>query len=109
MTRLQPAAIAALLTEPSQHAAARKAGIDRGTLLKWLKTDEFRQAYQQAQKQLLDATVQNLANAATAAAETLVRNLGTGNRVTGDRLAEVQAALTILERVPAEDINPRRP
>lgn len=59
MTTRQTKAIAALVSEPTQRAAAQKAGISESTLRSYLKDETFREAYREAFTNLMtDATRQ---------------------------------------------------
>jgi hypothetical protein len=92
-TRKREHAIAALLTAPSLGEAARLAGIGEATLRRWLRDPAFAAAYRAARRQMLEPVVGHLQQAATAAVETLQRNLAASAES-----VQVRAAQVILER-----------
>ena len=49
-SRKSQEAIAALLSEPSIEAAARKVGISASTLRRWMKEPDFQQRYREEQR-----------------------------------------------------------
>jgi hypothetical protein len=93
LTRKQEAVIAALLSEPTHAAAAAKAGVGTTTLYRWLHMPEFRAAYRQARRELVEAAIGRVQTACGRAVEALVRIAHKGRR-DGDR---VRAAVAILE------------
>ena len=65
-------AIAALLSEPTQAAAADRVGVSARTLRRWLSDDEeFRVEYREARRQLVESAVANIQRACTVATKTL--------------------------------------
>lgn len=85
--------MAALLTAPTQAAAAAQAGIGEATLQRWLRLPEFQLAYRQARQQLLDRAVGKLLAACSLAVDTLREQLQTVRST--DR---IKAALGILNQ-----------
>ena len=73
--RKQEDAIAALLTQRSVEEAARTAGVGTRTLLRWLKTPEFDQAYREARRAAFTQSVARLQQASSAAATTLLKTM----------------------------------
>lgn len=71
LTPKQQKAIAALLTERTNGAAAKKAGISERTLYAWLNEPHFRAALRQAEKNILDDVTRRLAAGQTLALDTL--------------------------------------
>jgi hypothetical protein len=67
----QQKAIAALITERNQSAAAKSAGVGERTLYKWLADNNFRAALREAESQLVDSAVRRLAVGQGAALDTL--------------------------------------
>jgi hypothetical protein len=86
-------AIAALLTEPTIAAAAKKAGIGEATLYRWLSEDEhFEKAYRAARKSAVEGAIGGLQRASQAAVSTLESNL-----TCGLPSVEVRAAISVLD------------
>jgi hypothetical protein len=90
---MQERAIAALLSEPTRAAAAKRAGVSNATLGRWLNDTEFRTAFRRARRDLLKDAVDRLQAATGHAVETLV-SIAKGGRREGDR---VKAAALILD------------
>jgi hypothetical protein len=92
-SRRQEAAIAALLSEPTVEAAAKKAKVGYRTLRVWLKDPAFNREYREARRQIVEEAVSRLQQTTLMAVLTLYRNLTCGNPGT-----EVRAAQVILEQ-----------
>ena len=71
--RKQEEAIAALLTQRTIEEAARATGIGTKTLLRWLKTTEFQNAYRKARRDAYGQAVARLQQACSAAVSTLLK------------------------------------
>jgi transposase-like protein len=71
--RKQEDAIAALLTQRTVEEAARSSGVSTRTLLRWVKTPEFDQAYREARRAAFTQSVARLQQASSAAATTLLK------------------------------------
>jgi hypothetical protein len=84
-------ALAALLTEPTIAAAAKKSGLGERTLRAWLKTPIFGAAFKDRCRAILDAATSALSAAMPDAVECLRRNLTCGNPA-----VEIRAAAAIL-------------
>ena len=93
LTSRQEAVIAALLTEPTQAAAAKKAGIGQTTLYRWMKLPDFRAAYDEARRELVKSAQRRLQAGAVQAVETLLHVAGKAER-DSDR---VRAAIAVLD------------
>jgi hypothetical protein len=93
LSRRQEVAIAALLTEPTQAAAAAKAGIGEATLRRWLQLPPFRAAYRQASRELVAAAVGRMQAATGEAVDTLLAVAKDGKK-DADR---VRAAVAVLD------------
>jgi transposase-like protein len=65
-------AVAALISEPTISAAARKVGINRTTLLKWLKLPEFRESFNEAKRIVFGEAITQLQKGAWIASKSLV-------------------------------------
>jgi hypothetical protein len=85
-------AISALLTERTHVLAAAKAGVSPATLTRWLAQPDFRLAYRQARRAVVEGTIASLQRAGTEAAETLQASLSCA-----DDAIRVRAAALILE------------
>jgi hypothetical protein len=91
-SRKREQAIAALLSEPTVEAAAKKAKVADRTLRGWLKDPAFTRDYRAARRQIVEGAVSRIQQATVVAVLTLHRNLNCGNPGT-----EVRAAQVILE------------
>jgi AcrR family transcriptional regulator len=87
-------ALAALLNTSSVRDAATESGLSEETLYRYLRDEDFRSEYQQAQRQVVESAVSGLQQAANEAVETLRRNLTCDNPQ-----AEIRAAQLILDNV----------
>jgi hypothetical protein len=67
--------VAALLSEPTYERAAKAASLSKATVLRRMRDPKFRAAYRAARRDLLEATVARLQQAATDAVITLQRAL----------------------------------
>src|SRR5262249_49909333 len=88
----QEAAVAALLSSPSLEEAARKCNVSLRTLKNWLRRPEFRAAYSEAQRQLLERTIAGLVPVGGKAVQRLEHNLTCGNPAAENRAAELALA-----------------
>jgi hypothetical protein len=93
LTSKQEALIAALLTEPTYAAAAAKAGVGETTLYRWLHLREFRAAYRQARRELVEGAIGRI-QAGTGQAVQALLDVACHGRRDGDR---VRAAGTLLD------------
>jgi AcrR family transcriptional regulator len=87
-------ALAALLNTSSVRDAATTCGLSEETLYRYLRDEDFRREYQQAQRQVVESAIAGLQQAANEAVETLRRNLTCDNPQ-----AEIRAAQLILDNV----------
>jgi hypothetical protein len=85
-TRKQQAAIAALLTAPTIPAAAAQIGVNERTLRRWLQLPEFRAAYRQARRELLEGAINRMQSASGAAVDTLLAVATNTEAKAADRL-----------------------
>jgi hypothetical protein len=93
LTSKQEALIAALLTEPTYAAAAAKAGVGETTLYRWLHLREFRAAYRQARRELVEGAIGRI-QAGTGQAVQALLDVACHGRRDSDR---VRAAGTLLD------------
>ena len=97
LTARQRRAIAALLSERTIEAAAKKAKVGERTLHRWLDSDgEFCAALRQAQEQAIDAAIMQLAGLTGEAVDTLRATMGDK---TATASAKVRAADLVLSRL----------
>lgn len=94
LTGRQEVLIAALLSEPTQEAAALKADVPRSTMYRWLREGSFQERYRAAQKHLFSHAMGRLQNTAGDALDTL-REVMTDT--TNPAAARVTAARTVLD------------
>jgi hypothetical protein len=71
--RKQEAAIAALIANRNQEEAARSAGIAPSTLKRWLKLPDFRRAYREARREIVQQTNARLQQSSGAAVTVLLK------------------------------------
>lgn len=94
LTAKQQRAIAALVAEPTTHAAAQKSGVSETTLWRWLQEEDFSEAYQAAKSQLLESTLVALQSASVEAVITLKEVM---TDTTAQPSARVSAARAVLD------------
>lgn len=73
--RLWEKAIVALLTTANVEDAARSCGVSRSSMVRWQHDSAFQEALRAARRQVFEAAVSGLQEAAGAAVEALRRNL----------------------------------
>ncbi|MEW5954706.1 MAG: transposase family protein [Bacillota bacterium] len=94
-TRLQEAAIAALIASPSVEQAAEQIGVSATTMWRWLRDDQgFKEKYRLARQEVIGQAVAQLGAGCTDAAQSL-RNIV--NDSDAPASARVSAARVILE------------
>ena len=86
--------ITALLSSNTLEAAARKAGISKRTLLRWMEDPEFRDAYAKAKRNVLRSATAILTRDSGKAALTLTRIFS--GKPTENQSARVSAAKATL-------------
>jgi len=95
LTRKREAAIAALLASDTVNAAAQAAGVNPKTLHRWLRLDaDFRTAYDEARRLILD---QALGRLQASSGEALVTLLAVCRDQEASPAARVAAARSILD------------
>jgi len=90
--RREEQAIAALLSEPTIEAAAKKAGISESSLLRWMAVPSFQERYRAARRQVVEHAVSRLQQATSEAVDALQRNLTCGTPA-----AEIAAAKATID------------
>jgi hypothetical protein len=91
--RLEDRALAALLSEPTIEAAAKRVDIAESTLLRWMAEPGFRGKYRAARRQVVEGAIARLQTVATKAVGALERNL-----TCGIPSVEVGAAKAVLDQ-----------
>jgi formate dehydrogenase maturation protein FdhE len=104
--------LAALLADTNIASAAKTCKIDESSAHRWLKTERFQQAYQEARRKAMDRVIARLQFASEHAVNTLMKNLlDQTNAPASVRSVQVRAAQAILERAIAatelEDLRQR--
>jgi hypothetical protein len=102
LSHQQERLIAALLTEPTQAAAAKAVGISEATLYRWLRLPEFQDACCKARRNLVDGSFGRIQAATGQAVETLMSVSRQGRR-DSDRIRASMALLNLACRGPADD------
>ena len=95
LSRNQQRAIVALLASPSIEAAAATVGIGQRSLYRWLKLDQFQQAYRAARKEIVSQAVGKIQNAMTLAVDTLVRIMSDPDGPPSCRVAAAKCVLDL--------------
>jgi hypothetical protein len=93
LSRKREQAIAALLSEATVASAAERAGIGEVTLWRWLKQPEFKAAYREARRQVVEKAVAQLQQSSWAASTTLLKLLASNSDS-----VRLRAAVAILEQ-----------
>ena len=94
MNERQLRALAALLTEPNQEEAAKKAGVSSRTIRNYLTDPEFSGAYRAAHEQLVTDATQQIQRGLSSAVNTLREISEDPN---AGKTARVSAARALLE------------
>lgn len=101
-------AIVALLSQRNVEEAARTAGIGTKTLMRWMQVPEFKEAYQQARREVYLQAIARLQQNAGAAASTLLKIMVDTETPAASR---VRAAISVFEHAAngfeAEDLQVR--
>lgn len=95
MTDKKARALAALLSEPTQAAAAKKIGISPRTMRRYMDDPEFSEAYQHAHAQLVEDAAKRMQRGLSAAVDTL-HEIATDQEA--GKTARVAAARSLLEQ-----------
>ena len=95
MTDKKDRALAALLSEPTQAAAAKKLGISARTIRRYMAEPDFREAYQQAHARLVEDATQRMQRGLSSAVDTL-QEIATDTEA--GKTARVAAARSLLEQ-----------
>ena len=101
LTRKQEQAIAALLTEPTIEASARKIKVGYRTLKGWLTQPAFQAAYRTARRAVVDEAICLGQKLTTQGMVALGRNLTCGK--SGDEIRAALGVFTIVQRADELD------
>jgi hypothetical protein len=92
LTRKQERAISALLSEATMSSAAEKVGVSEVTLWRWLREEDFKLAYREARRQMVEKATAQLQQSSWAASTTLLKLLASGSDS-----VRLRAAMAILD------------
>lgn len=98
----KPRVIESLLSQPSVSAAAAAAGVDRKTVQRLLRDDDFRQRLREARGQAFDQALSRASAAAGEAVDVLLRGLR-GENVTRVQLWAAKSILELAADVREDD------
>lgn len=108
LSRKQNQVIAALLEMPTMREVAEAVGIGETTLFRWLKKEDFQNAYREAKRRVIGLAINRLQKASSEAVQTLTEIM---NDVDSPTTARVTAAKTVLEMafkaIEGEDLEAR--
>lgn len=107
ITTKQQKAIAAMLSERTTTAAAKKAGISERTLYTWLNEPAFRGALRKAEKAILDDVTRRLSAGQTLALDTLEKLVKSARHESTKLRASVAWLEMSLKYRDAQDIEER--
>lgn len=108
LTSKHESAVAALLSERTIEAAAHRVGISESTLIRWLKTESFSEAYRAARREVVTQAIAQIQRATGQAVETLLEVAGDTTAPASSRVSAARAILdTSLRAVEIEDLGAR--
>jgi hypothetical protein len=108
LSRKKEQTIAALLSQPSIGSAAKKVGIGEKTLFRWIQLDEFKQAYKNARRQVVDQTIAQIQSVMSEAVQTLLNIMSDGTAPASAKVSAARALLDIgFKVVEIEDLESR--
>ena len=105
LPRKMHAAVAALLTAPTEAAAASQVGIGEATLRRWKQRPEFQEVYRAASRERLAGTIGRLRAAAGEAVDTLRAALR--DEVTSNRIRAATVLLDSALKAEVDDLSRR--
>ena len=104
-TRRHEAALAALLSEPTMEAAARKTGVSISTMSRLMEIPEFQEKYRQARRDSVSAATCALQRHAAGAVATLAAVMDNPEAPPAVRVSAARAVLELAYRaVEVEDV-----
>ena len=106
--RKKEESIAALLSQRNVEDAARAAGIDTKTLLRWIRVPEFEAAYREARRAAFRQSIARLQQASSAAVSTLLKVMVDSNSPASTRVRAADSVLNhAAKAIEIEDIDVR--
>lgn len=103
LTRKSEAAIGALLASSSISEAARTCGVNERTLRDWMTRPDFREAYDQARRQVLDQVLAHLQASTGEALDTLLAVCRDPEARPAARVAAARAVLDLSVKIRSEE------
>lgn len=95
LTPEQEKLIAALLTEKTKRAAAKKVYVSENTMYRWFRDPVFKTAYRAARRISFEDAIAIIEVAAPEAAQVLARGLGKKAKINSDK---IKLALAVIDR-----------
>ncbi|MGI5844505.1 MAG: transposase family protein [Candidatus Xenobium sp.] len=103
LTRKSEAAIGALLASSSISEAAKACGVAERTIRNWMTRPDFREAYDQARRQVLDQVLAHLQASSGEALETLLAVCRDQDARPAARVAAARAVLDLSVKIRSEE------
>lgn len=108
LSRKQEAAIAALLSCKTIAEAAKAAGIGENTLFRWLRLDDFQNAYRKARKDVVSQAIGQIQNGLSDAVKTLQSVMNNKKAPASARVSAARSMIDLgLKGVEIEDLQSR--
>ena len=108
LPRKKHIAIVALLEQETIRDAAKVVGISEATLFRWLRDQEFQDAYQEAKRRIVSHSISRIQKATGEAVETLREIMKDKKKPPSPRVTAAKAVLDIaVKAVEIEDIQSR--
>ena len=95
LTKKQSEAIAALIQNRTMRDAAKAVGVGEATLFRWLRDQNFRDAYLTAKSQVVEQAISNLQNASGEAVDTLRQVMNDSNSPVSSKVTSARVILEI--------------
>jgi hypothetical protein len=105
--RKKEAAIAALLTEKNHAEAARAAGIDLGTLKRWMRLPEFIEEWRRARWEVVDQAYARIQQNTPAAAAVLLKLMADPTTPASSRIRAALGSFALAKEALDLDIETR--
>ncbi len=105
INKKQHLVISALITERTMEDAARKAGIGKTTIFRWLQDEAFQNAYRQARSEIVRHAITQAQNACSEAITVLKEIMSSKEAPASTRVSAAKVVLeTSIKAVELEDI-----